>query len=115
MRNPWVHDVDEGSTDRRSDVGTRRAVRLGVALWLLVGVAAVGLYLGWSVAPRQHDGAGPVEGPTFVFRAEGGAITVLVPVGGRQFGFVVDGGAPRLDIVVAGRPIEVISPAEAGP
>ena len=112
MRNPWLHDVDEDRPTTAASVGRRNAVRLGVALWLLVGVAAVGLYLGWAAAPRQYE-AGAAEGPTVagpaaVVESEGGSLTVLLPVGGRHYGFSVDAAGPRATVVLADTAIRVV-------
>lgn len=115
MRNPWVHRRDDGTSVSDSGSGTRNAVRLGVVLWLLVGVAAVGLYLGWSAAPRQYDDSRSVDDPGFVVESEGGSLTILVPVGGRGFGVVVDAAEPRIEVVVADSSFVVVAPPSPGP
>lgn len=114
MRNPWVHRRDDDTSASESGSGTRNAVRLGVALWLLVGVAAVGLYLGWSAAPRQYDDSHSVDGPGFVVESEGSSLTLLVPVGGRGYGVTVDVAPPRMEVVVADSSFVVVAPPSAG-
>lgn len=109
--NPWDHDEadDLGATDESGSVA-----RLAAVLWLLLGVAVVGLFVGWSLAPREDVGApaAPEPGVTapsgVVFEIGPGSMTLLLPVAETTFGVVVDLDGPRVTLVVAGQSIRVL-------
>ena len=111
MRNPWDHDEDEdpGAAD-----GSASVARLATVVWLLLGVAVVGLFVGWSLAPREDVGApsSPEPGVTapsgMVFETGPDSMTLLLPVAETTFGVVVDLDDPRATLVVAGQSIRVL-------
>ena len=109
MMNPWDDDEvdDSGSTDGA-------VTRLALVIWLLLGVAVVGLFVGWSLAPREDVGApeapAPGVGPPdeVVFETGPGSMTLLLPVAETTFGVVVDLEGPRATLVVAGQSIRLL-------
>lgn len=109
MRNPWVHDFeDEGPPVEWDNSHGRQVLKVGIALWLVVGVAVVGLVLGTSVAPRRDDGVVSGSEATPVVDVGPDVFRLLVPVDGRYYGVVVGGPDARLSMVLDGAHVPVI-------
>lgn len=103
MRNPWLHDLEEeGPPVEWDNSHGRQVLKVGIALWLVVGVAIVGLVLGTSVAPRRDDGVVSGGEATPVVDVGPDVFRLLVPVDGRYYGVVVGGPDARLSMVLDG-------------
>lgn len=101
MRSPWGTDSEaaDGSLEPEG-AGRRRVLRLAVVLWLLVGAAAAGLYLGWSISPR--DDPGPDRGLStagIVVDTGDGHLTLAVRTGGAVAGLEIAVAPPGVTVI----------------
>lgn len=100
MRTPWAPDLDNSDRPLEPEgAGRRRVLRLAAVLWLLLGAAAVGLYLGWTISPRE--GPGLEHGPTDpgVVATGDGHLTLVVRASGMAAGLEVAVAPPGVTVI----------------